>query len=349
MADPQSSRDRTMAAYYVRHIADEIRGMGVDVKRWLELSRLTEKQLADPALVIPHATFHQLFLDAVAMAREPALGLFVGERLVGSTHGIVGYASLNSGTLRAAVELLERYMPLRMPLVAVSHQSSRSEVRVRVTEVYPLGELQRTLLEAVVLAIKNLLDSSSMGVCQVQYVTFPFAAPKYANLARQFFKCDVRYGNSCAGFVLPAKVMNIPLRLADPAAFKEAARICQRELDKLTANETVAARVRRLLLEKQTGFPSLQVTARHFHVTPRTLHRRLQEEGTSFRDLLEEVRQTLAVEHLRAGRFTIAEIAYTLGYSDTTNFRRAFKRWESISPAAYRARQRNLPAATDRA
>ena len=75
----------------------------------------------------------------------------------------------------------------------------------------------------------------------------------------------------------------------------------------------------------------------------------MQAEGTSFRDLLEEVRQTLAVEHLRAGRFTIAEIAYTLGYSDTTNFRRAFKRWESISPAAYRARQRNLPAATDRA
>ena len=110
-------------------------------------------------------------------------------------------------------------------------------------------------------------------------------------------------------------------------------------MDKLTANDTTAARVRRLLLEKQTGFPSLQVTARHFHITPRTLHRRLQDEGTSFRDLLEEVRQTLAIEHLRAGRFTIEEIGYTLGYSDTANFRRAFKRWESATPAGYRARQ----------
>lgn len=335
-----------MPAYYVRHLADEIRGMGVDVKRWLELSGLTEKQLSDPALVIPHATFHKLFLNAAAMAREPALGLFVAERLIGSTHGIVGFAALNSGTLRKAVELLERYMPLRMPLVAVSHQSRGSALRVRVTEVYPLGELQRMLLEAAVLTTKNLLDSSSMGVCRVQRVTFPFAAPKYASLARQFFKCDVRYGDSWAGFVLPAKGIDIPLRLADPAAFQEAARICQQELDKLTANETTAARVRRLLLEKQTGFPSLQVTARHFHVTPRTLHRRLQEEGTSFRDLLEEVRQTLAVEHLRAGRFTIEEIAYTLGYSDTANFRRAFKRWESVSPAAYRGHQQCLPAAS---
>lgn len=339
MAKARSSRVRTMPAYYLRHLADEIRGMGVDVERWLELSRLTEKQLADPALAIPHATFHKLFLNAAAMAREPALGLFVGERLAGSTHGIVGYATLNSGTLREAVELLERYMPLRMPLLAVSHETRRSEVRVRVAEVYPLGELQRMLLETAVLSIKNLLDSSSMGVCRIQRVTFPFAPPRYANIARQIFNCEVRYGDSWAGFVLPASVMDVPLRLADPAAFQEAARICQQELDKLTANDTTAARVRRLLLEKQTGFPSLQVTARHFHITPRTLHRRLQDEGTSFRDLLEEVRQTLAIEHLRAGRFTIEEIGYTLGYSDTANFRRAFKRWESATPAGYRARQ----------
>ena len=63
-------------------------------------------------------------------------------------------------------------------------------------------------------------------------------------------------------------------------------------------------RVRRLLLEKQTGFPSLQVTARHFHVTPRTLHRRLQEEGTSFRDLLEEVTTDCRDRAPESGRFT---------------------------------------------
>ena len=189
-----------------------------------------------------------------------------------------------------------------------------------------------------------------MGVCQVQYVTFPFAAPKYANLARQFFKCDVRYGNSCAGFRPTGESDgDIPLRRADPAAFKEAARICQRELDKLTANETVAARVRRLLLEKQTGFPSLQVTARHFHVTPRTLHRRLQEEGTSFRDLLEEVRQTLAVEHLelaaspslRSPTPSVIPTPQISGAHSSAGSR--------FLPRPDRARQRNLPAATDRA
>jgi AraC-like DNA-binding protein len=147
----------------------------------------------------------------------------------------------------------------------------------------------------------------------------------------------VKYGQSWAGVVLPREVVDVPLKMADPEAFREAALICQRELDKLTANESLAARVRRLLLEKENGFPSLPVTARILRMTPRTLHRRLVDEGTSFHALLEDVRRTLALEHVKSGRFTIEEIAYRLGYSDLANFRRAFRRWESVPPSAYRA------------
>ena len=99
---------------------------------------------------------------------------------------------------------------------------------------------------------------------------------------------------------------------------------------------TSADEVQRLMLEKQTGFPSLAVTARALHVAPRTLHRRLEDEGTSFKALLEGVRHTLALAHLRQGRYTVDEIAYALGYTDTANFRRAFRRWESKPPSAFR-------------
>ena len=88
-----------------------------------------------------------------------------------------------------------------------------------------------------------------------------------------------------------------------------------------------------------SAFPSLNVTARLFHLTPRTLHRRLLEEGASFKDILEQVRHTLAVEYLKAGHLSIEEIAYTLGYTDMANFRRAFKRWEAMPPSRYRAAQ----------
>lgn len=328
----------TLPVLYLRHIADQIGSHGGDIGQWLERSGLRESQLHDPSLSIPLPVFQQLVRDALLLSHEPALGLLVGERLGATTHGILGYAALNSGTIREALALVERYAGLRLSLLSVGHEEHRGDMRIVFTETHPLGDVRRPLLEAVVLSIKNILDAISMGVGRVSEVAFPFAAPEYADLALDLFGAPVRYGQSWTGFSLPLAVLDVPLKMADPEAFREAAQICQRELDKLTANESVATRVRRLLLEKQSGFPSLQVTARLFSMTPRTLHRRLLEEETSFRELLEEVRRTLAVEHLKAGRFTVDEIAYTLGYSDLANFRRAFKRWEGVAPSEYRAR-----------
>ncbi len=328
----------TLPVLYLRHIAEQIGSHGGDVRQWLERSGLRESQLSDPSWTLPLPVFQQLVRDALLLSREPALGLLVGERLGASTHGILGYAALNSGTIREALALVERYAGLRLSLLSVAHEEHRGEMRIVFAETHPLGDVRRPLLEAVVLSIKNILDAISLGVGRVGEVAFPFAAPGYADLARDLFGATVRYGQSWAGFSLPLAALDVPLKMADPEAFREAAQICQRELDKLEANQSMAARVRRLLLEKQPGFPSLQVTARLFSMTPRTLHRRLLEEETSFRELLEEVRHTLAVEHLRSGRFTVDEIAYTLGYSDLANFRRAFKRWESVAPSEYRAR-----------
>jgi AraC-like DNA-binding protein len=328
-----------LLAQYVRPMADQLAGMGFDVDRWLGQSHLSRKQLDGPSFALAYPTFQRLARDALSMSREPALGLLIGERLLANSHGMLGYAALSSGTIRQALELVEHYTPVRTSLISISHTVRSGELRIVFAETRPLGDVQRLVLEAVTLSIKNILDSISMGVCQVRMIAFPFDAPDYAPLARDLFRCDVRYRHPWAGATLPSEVMDVPLKMADPEAFREAALICQRELDKLTANESLAARVRRLLLEKQNGFPSLQITARLFHMTPRTLHRRLVDEGTSFHELLEDVRRTLAVEHVKSGRFSFEEIAYMLGYSDLANFRRAFRRWESVPPSAYRAAQ----------
>lgn len=290
----------------------------------------------------------KLVLDAIDVGREPALGLFVGERLGIGSHGMVGYAASSSATIREAIEICERFMGLRISLLTMSHEKRRGEVEVRFQETVPLGEIQRPMLEATILSIKNILDAISMGACKVRGVAFPFEKPDYATLASDLFGCAVRYGQTWAGFSIPIQTMEIPLRLSDPEAFEEASRFCQGELEKLKKGETLGTRVTRLLYEKQNGFPSLQTTARLLHMTTRTLHRRLIDEGTSYRELLESVRRALAREHLRAGRLGMDEIAYALGYSDLANFRRAFKRWENVPPSAFLLRQVRRTSAIDR-
>lgn len=323
---------------YVRPIGEQLRGMGLGVEEWLARSGLTTADLEDDARRFAYPSLRRLILNALGMAREPALGLFVGQRLVASTHGMVGAAAIHSETVRQALDIVERFSRLRTSLIEISHEITESEGRVIFTEGFPLGDIQRPLLEAVLLSLRNLLDEVTMGACKVEEVSFPFEQPEYAALAREIFRCDVRWGQSWAGFRGSPAWLDVPLALANPAAFDEAALICQRELARLAQNESYAGRVQRLLLDRNNGYPSLQVAARLFHMTPRTLHRRLVDEGTSYRDLLESVRHTLAVEHLKSGRFSMDEIAYRLGYTDVANFRRAFKRWEKVPPSAYRDR-----------
>ncbi len=335
MTDPRPN----LPGYYLGHVAEQLQRRGVALARWLQPAGLVAADLADPALSVPFATFERLVLEAMHLSREPALGLFVGERLVPTTHGVVGEAVLNSGSLREAIGLFERFIPLRLPLVAVSHETTPTELRLRFTPTCPLGDIQRPVLEAVLLSLKNAMETISLGACRISGIGFGFEAPEYAALTREILRSPVRYGLDWTGFSLPLAQLDVPLRAADPVAFREAAGICERELDKLTAHTTLAARVQRLMLEQRTGFPSLVLTARLLRITPRTLHRRLAEEATSFQQLLGDVRHTLALAHLRQGHFTVEEIAYALGYSDIANFRRAFKRWESKPPSAFRPRR----------
>ncbi len=329
-------------AHYLRLVADLIRGGGGDAEAWMAAHGIDQSALASGAAALTPSQLEALLSSALEAAQDPALGLLLGERLIATTHGFVGHAAMNSGTLRQALELISKYTPLRLPLLSVRLQIVQNEARLHFDTTAPLGSVERPVLEAVMLSVRNMLEGLSLGFSPVQAAAFPFAAPDYADLARRLFRCELRYGQTWAGLVVLAEHLDLPLKIADPEAFREAALMCERELEKRMAATSTVARVRSLLLERQHGFPSLSVAARLLHMTPRTLHRRLVDEGCTFRDVLEDVRHGLAMEHVRAGRLTIEEMAYALGYSDTANFRRAFKRWESQPPSSFRKQPSTL-------
>ena len=326
---------------YLRQVADQLTEMGIDVASWLAAHDLSLADLEQADASVPWEVVRALFLEAEAVTGEPALGLMVGERLRINNHGMVGYAAMNSGSVRQVVELLERFIPLRINLVMVSHQVEGNYLNLQIRELLPLGEVGPFLLGAVVVAVKNVLDFITLGNCQVAEASFTIAEAFDRELVRSLFRCPVRYSQGWTGLSLPLEVVDQPLRTADPAAFEHAEKLCERELQNLVSDASVSARVRRLMLAKQVNFPSLTVTARILHLTPRTLHRRLLDEGTSFQEILDEVRHSLAMEYLKSQHMTIQELAYTLGYGDTANFRRAFKRWTGVAPSFFREGNEN--------
>ena len=312
--------------------------MGAAMPASFTRHKWNEIAVDDTAHQLSAEDFQQLVLDAMEATGEPAFGLLVGERLLVNSHGILGYAAMNSGTLGQAIRLLEDYMQIRTRLVSTRHEAVDGEVRFIFDEAIPLGAVRRPVLEAIVLTIKNLFDYIIAGASQISYVSFAFAAPDYADLGAELFRCEVRYAQRWTGFSFPRSTVDAPLAMANPTTLRETLLICQKELEKIDRQQSWRMKLRRVLLESQAGFPSLNVAARLFNLTPRTLHRRLIEEATSYSEVLDEVRHMLAVEHLKAGKLSFQEIAYALGYTDLSNFRRAFKRWESVPPSEYQQR-----------
>lgn len=333
-----SATDFFLPAQYVHQIADQVTRMGARLPDWfLQLLRPG----ANGELDVQHLSFgdfQRLMREAMALTAEPAFGLLVGERLLVNSHGVLGYAAANSQTLHQALGVIEQYLLLRTSLLAIRQEASGDRLRLVFVEPHPLGDVRAAVLEAVVLTVKKLIDYVSMGTCQVSAAVFPFERPAHATLAQELFGCEVRHGASWCGLELPTAQLDQPLRAGNPQAWLDAVRCCKDELAKLQRQQTLATRVRQLMLSQPGGFPSLQVSARLLNLTPRTLHRRLQGEGTSYRDILEDVRHRLAVDHVQAARLSMQEIAFMLGYDDLSNFRRAFKRWEGVAPTAFRSR-----------
>jgi AraC-like DNA-binding protein len=166
-----------------------------------------------------------------------------------------------------------------------------------------------------------------------------YAAPAHVDAYQALFACPVHFGEPVNSLQFdPAWSTRAPC-MQDAITHAMARDMCQQFLSELTHSGGIAAVVRRALVEQMPWrFPKIESMAQELSLEPRTLRRRLEAQGTSYRQILAEVRRRLAIEYLRKTRMTTEEIASRLGYSDAANFRHAFARWTGKSPHDYRVR-----------
>lgn len=319
---------------YLRQIADQLAGFGVSAEFWLSRAGLREADLSDASVTVAVETFGALITNAVILSGESGFGLLAGRRLISSTHGVVGMAATASSCIREAMEIAERYVGLRTLVVSIRTRSVSGAFEVSFEPAVGLGSAGQSVVEAAVVAVKNIADDKTVHGSACSRVNFAFPSPAHANLARDILGCDIRYGQSWSGLSFPLAAAEQVVSQRDDLVLAEALRICGNELKRLQASATVSARLEKLMLERKPLFPPLALCARLLGMTPRTLHRRLTDEGTSYREVLDSVRHRIARECLRAERLSVKEVAYLLGYTDVANFRRAFKRWEGVPPSA---------------
>lgn len=271
----------------------------------------------------------------------PGVGLDAGLRYHLSTYGIWGFALLTSPTCRSAAEIALRYLDLTYALVHFRLETRGAHLALILDDSDIPEDLRQFLLERDFAAWSNAVRE--LGVLPVAAAQFRFAQPEYGARFAELCGIAPRFGAAENAILHRAADVDAPLPQADPKVWRLCLEQCRQLLDTRQTRSGVSGKVRDLLLRGSSEMPDIKAVAASLHVAPRSLRRHLEQEGTSFRELLDEVRLTLAEEMLGTGRIKLGEIALRLGYAEPASFTHAFKRWKGVSPAAYR-KQRSAAA-----
>jgi AraC-like DNA-binding protein len=152
----------------------------------------------------------------------------------------------------------------------------------------------------------------------------------------EWFRSPIDWGADRATVLCRREDLVQPLPTANPDVAQANERVALEYLERLDRTDIVTQVRRRILELLPSGPPTQTEIARALALSPRTLHRRLAEAGTSFAQLLDDTRRELAGGYLQRTDYAIAEVAYLLGFAEVSSFNRAFRRWTGIAPSAVR-------------
>ncbi len=320
---------------YSRHLVELLAEEGVAPGAALRGSGLTRRDLEDSEGRISHRQQLRIYRNAATLTERPDLGVRLGVRQRMSDHGILGYAIQSSADLGQALRVAASYEHTAGPLMDLRLALAGGTASLVLDEVLPLGEagwLARQ--EMVTLLAKTLFALSDPRTAPLA-IDLDLAETDVAPY-RSHFQCPVRFGRSPCAVHLDEAALRRPLVFSDAETAAVCERRCAELLDRLGGAGGVVDQVREVLISRPGQFLDLDATARALGRSGRTLRRQLREASTSFRAVVEDVRAGLALDYLQHSQLSLDEIAALLGYTETSNFHRAFKRWTGHPPRHFR-------------
>ena len=196
---------------------------------------------------------------------------------------------------------------------------------------------RRMLLECFALVIQALVETFLERRLTEALAAFEFDEPDYHERYRDYFHCTTLFGQPGSYVMLPRSLLAEPNPRGDADSYAAAREMCAGLLEQVPGTAlSMTDRVKRFLLAQPGGSVTEEDVARSLYISKRTLARRLKAEGSGYRQVRDEIFAEMAALHLRRGDLSVESIAALLGYHDSANFRRAFRRWHGCSPQDFR-------------
>ena len=324
----------TVLGVYLGLLVDVVARWDISAEELLDGSGIKPEQLHDAFWYVDFRTFSALFKRAVVLTNEPGLGFHIGKQMKVSCHGLIGFAAMIAKDVREALEIAQQFIHLQSSAFNFRLEVEGDLAYYYVSEVYPdysLGEVgTMAILLGFVMMGEAITGHHLEGSGDVM-----FECPDYFDRFQQLLPGTVRFGQPYTRIVFPAAYLELPLIMADPLTARLAREQCKRELNSLMKDTSFSRLVSELVYDEALGFCTIEEVADKLHLSTRTLQRQLAQENQSFSTLIDELRQRKATAMVKKREFSLELIAEKLGYTDTTNFIRAFKRWTGKTPKKY--------------
>lgn len=330
--------DRASSSSWVRGLAEMFASQGLDPARLLRQAGIDPADLDKPQARFEADQVSRLWELAVAASGNPLLGVDreLAARFV--NFDVVGFATLSSADLRAALRELARYLALISSATTFELQDQERDCWVVLGHTghsRPLPPQRSAYSLLAVLTLSRWITRRELVPLQVH---FGFAPPGPAAAFERAFGCTVRFGQPDHRLLLAAQDLDAPLPSRNPDLLALHEQALEQRLAALGDASTSRRVSEEIMRRLDRGEPRRQEVAASLLLADRTLQRRLQAENTSFQQLLDEARQELARKYLANPRYALGEVAHLLGFADQSNFFRACRRWFGVAPGQYRER-----------
>lgn len=280
----------------------------------------------------------QVLDNAQRLLNVPELGLRLGQQLQPSAHGPLGYLALSSPDLITSLESLVDFLPARLPLVKLDVTVDQEWLACELTiRLQANREEQRTLHECFALVIQSFSEAILGREVTEARIEMTHSRPDYHEIYADYLHSPVIFDSAADRYLLPVALARVSNASGDSESYAMAQDLCRKLLEQVPqAALSTTDRVRHLLLMRTPGSVTEADVARAMYISKRTLARRLEREGASYRQIREKLLSEMASRHLQESGLSNEAIAALLGYNDAAAFHKAFRRWYGQSPGEFR-------------
>ncbi|MGC5702051.1 AraC family transcriptional regulator [Pseudomonas sp. NFXW11] len=331
---------------FVHSLADAVRSHGQDPAPLLAQYALDTARLAEAGARLSIPRYMRLGHAAIQLTGDPALGLRMGRLSRLSQAGLAGITAAQAPSVREAARCLTRFEALYGSNYRgqSSFHEDANGAWLRFYSISPYNAYNRFVVDSIISGWLHQLSSLCGASIDAEQIDIEFERPDYHQAYALLGPAPIHFGAERNQLRLSQASLALRNPEHCPSTWRHLLQLCERELEQLTRTRSLRERIIALLGPLLNGGrePDLEEVAMRLKLPTWTLRRKLAEEGTQFRAILNDTRRDLAMTYIRDTELAFGEIAYLLGFASAEAFQRAFKRWNGQTPGEFRRSHRQF-------